>query len=74
MHDPDRVKRGAVHVGALGTQGVPKGDRLNVVDTDGYPCRVRMRLLLPYLIVADNGACGGMNVSFSGVYRRQKAL
>jgi hypothetical protein len=23
----------------------------------------------PYLVVADNGRCGGMNVSFTGVYR-----
>lgn len=33
-------------------------------------CRVRMRLLGPYLIVEDNGACGGVNVTFSAVYRK----
>jgi len=70
MHDPGRVKRGAVNIGELEEEGVPKGDRLDVGATDQYACRVRMRLLPPYLIVADNNKCGGMNVSFSGVYRR----
>ena len=72
-HDPDRIKRGAVNVGSLEEEGVPKGDRLDVGGTDQYDCRVRMRLLPPYLIVADNHKCGGANVSFSGVYRRPSA-
>lgn len=33
-------------------------------------CAVRMRQLGPYVAVLDNGACGGLNVSFNGVYRR----
>lgn len=34
-------------------------------------CAVRMRQLGPYIAVIDNGACGGLNVSFTGLYRRQ---
>lgn len=34
-------------------------------------CRIRMRLMAPYLLVADNTRCGAANVSFTGVYRRQ---
>lgn len=33
-------------------------------------CRVALRLLGPYLLAKDNNLCGGMNVSFSGVYGR----
>ncbi len=71
-HDPERVKNGGINMGALEYEGVPEGDRLNVGEPGQYDCRVRMRLLPPYLIVADNGKCGGANVSFSGVYRRPK--
>ena len=33
-------------------------------------CTVTLRLLGPYLVASDNGGCGGMNVHFTGVYRR----
>lgn len=33
-------------------------------------CRVELWLRLPYLVVIDQGRCGGLNVSFSGVYRK----
>ncbi|HEY8574011.1 hypothetical protein [Phenylobacterium sp.] len=33
-------------------------------------CRARLRLIGPYLVVADNGGCGGAWVSFGGVYKR----
>ena len=32
-------------------------------------CKVSVRRLGDYLVVADNGGCGGMGVSFSGMYR-----
>ena len=34
-------------------------------------CAVRMAQLGPYLAVIDNDACGGVNVSFTGLYARQ---
>jgi hypothetical protein len=34
-------------------------------------CVLRLRLLGPYLLVADNALCGGLGVTFAGVYRRQ---
>jgi len=33
-------------------------------------CRVEMWLRLPYLVIVDQGRCGGLNVTFSGVYRK----
>lgn len=34
-------------------------------------CAIRMRQLGPYLAVIDNDACGGVNVSFTGLYRKE---
>lgn len=39
-------------------------------DKSEYACKVRIDLVWKYLIVSDNNNCGGMNVSFSGVYRK----
>lgn len=81
--DPGRVERGAVNVGALDVVAPAGDDEIaftvdwdNVVHDHGYGepedgfCRVRMHREGPYLVVSDNYRCGGMNVTFSGVYRR----
>ena len=68
-HDPDRVKRGAVNLGAFGGESAPVNGRVDLAADDDV-CHVKMRLIGPYLAVVDNGQCGGMNVSFSGVYRK----
>lgn len=39
-------------------------------DADEYACKVTLRLVDKFLIVADNLNCGGVNVSFSGVYKK----
>lgn len=36
---------------------------------DSDPCKVSVRLVGDYLVAKDNGGCGGMGVSFSGIYR-----
>lgn len=62
---------GAVHTGELTGRVRPRGDLITIGDDAGdYSCNARLRRLGPYLLVADNGACGGMNVSFTGVYRK----
>ena len=38
---------------------------------DASDCKVWLRRVGPWLIVDDNLACGGLNVSFRGLYRRQ---
>jgi hypothetical protein len=35
-------------------------------------CRARLRLFGPYLAIEDNTGCGGMNVTFTGVYTRRR--
>jgi hypothetical protein len=83
--DPARVARGAVNMGQIGGTVTPAngkaafsaGDNGDAAPYDAHPgddtvCRVRLWRLGPYLVAADNLACGGMNVTFTGVYGREK--
>jgi len=61
-----------VHVGEIDGRYEPKNGVINYSDGDDeYDCKMTMRLLGSYLIVADNLKCGGVNVTFSGIYRRK---
>ena len=40
----------------------------------GGECKVWMRRLGPYLVASDNLSCGGMNISFTGVYTKSGAM
>ena len=54
--------------GDFAISGEPKnGVVTGTGDENG--CKISVRLLGDYLVAADNGACGGMGVSFSGMYR-----
>jgi hypothetical protein len=57
-----------VHVGEIGSIVRPAAGEVHIEDDT---CRVTMRLVGPYLVVGDNGQCGGVNVAFDGVYRRK---
>lgn len=60
-----------VHVGELNGRFQYKDFVLNYSDgADENDCKARLNLLGGYLIVSDNMKCGGLNVSFSGIYRR----
>jgi hypothetical protein len=64
---------GNVHVGELDGRYKPQNGWIEYSDgNDEFDCRVRLRLLGGYLIVADNLKCGGVNVTFSGIYRRKR--
>jgi len=67
-HDPDRVRIGGINTGEFAGEAAITRDHALFADDD---CRVSVRLIGPYLVAADNLQCGGLNVSFSGVYRRQ---
>ena len=81
LGDPERVKRGGVNMGEISGTVAPTGDgasfamgenaTLPVTKGDAYDCKVWLRRLGPWLVVEDNLACGGMNVTFRGIYRRQ---
>jgi hypothetical protein len=81
--DPDRVKRGAVNTGEIEGDVTPAGDHLSfaiAVDDgailpvdkgDELSCKVWMQRIGPWLIVNDNGNCGGHKVTFGGFYTRR---
>jgi hypothetical protein len=58
-----------LHVGEVDSTGMPD-DKQFMRLTDGI-CEIRLYLVSRYLVVADNNECGGMNVSFSGVYLKK---
>ncbi|MDO9443648.1 MAG: hypothetical protein Q7T73_22430 [Beijerinckiaceae bacterium] len=78
--DPDRVRRGAVNIGTL--EGPARLTRDVVAIGENYDgskpaagmdraeCFARLHLLGRYAVVEDNLGCGGMNVSFTGLYLR----
>ncbi|WP_244476633.1 hypothetical protein [Methylobacterium sp. Leaf469] len=81
MGDPERMRRGGVHTGEIEGEVTPAGDAARfamgeggsvpVETADAYTCKVWLRRLGPWLVVDDNLACGGANVTFRGVYRRR---
>ncbi len=82
--DRGRVARGAVNTGDFSFTLKPDSNKVDVSLTpaaggdvpvpgdkgDPADCAIAMMALGPYLVVEDNGNCGGANVSFTGVYRR----
>jgi hypothetical protein len=80
--DRQRVKMGAIHTGELDGSGKPRGQLLAVgydPDRTSFPppedaapdiCAAQLHLHGRYLLVEDNNRCGGLNVSFSGLYIR----
>lgn len=70
--DAASIARGDINLGDFEGDVIPKGDwiRYRGDPSDDDPCRVDMKLLGPYLSVVDNSRCGGLNVSFTGIYRR----
>jgi hypothetical protein len=80
--DPQRVKRGAINTGELDASGKPRGRVLAIgydPDRSSFPpadaaapdvCAAQLELYGRYLTVEDNGRCGGLNVSFTGLYVR----
>ena len=62
-----------VHVGEIDGRYEPLDGVINYSDGDDeYDCKITMRRIGNYLVVADNLKCGGLNVTFSGVYMRKK--
>lgn len=59
-----------VHVGELGFLGLPEGRRLQHSEDDEYDCAAELIRVGAFMVARDNGRCGGLNVSFSGVYSR----
>lgn len=62
-----------VHIGELDGAFSYKAGVLEYSDGDSqYDCKATLRLVDMFLVVRDNMNCGGANVTFSGVYRRNR--
>jgi hypothetical protein len=62
-----------VHVGEIDGRYAPENGVIKYSDgEDEYDCKMTMRLVGRYLVVSDNLKCGGVNVTFSGVYTKRK--
>jgi hypothetical protein len=69
--DPARVASGGVNIGSLEGFVTPAAGQADYADgATADDCHVRFWRRGPYLVAADNGNCGGHNVTFTGVYRR----
>ncbi|HXZ22393.1 MAG TPA: hypothetical protein VEH78_06480 [Pseudolabrys sp.] len=63
------------HNGVFEAHVTPQGDTLAFEDDAnnyGSGCQVRMQRIGPWLLIEDNGGCGGAAVTFTGLYRRTK--
>jgi len=65
---------GDTHNGAFQARIKPDAATLAFADEGSYGegCRVRMQRVGAWLVVEDNGGCGGAGVGFTGLYRRGK--
>lgn len=78
QNDPWRVTHGGVNLGDFQGRIVVQNDGAALVEGDAesepFNCKVKFHKLGLFLIVADNGQCGGHSVTFSGVYRASAGL
>ena len=59
------------HTGDFAGDVTPKDDMLDFDDGDDS-CHVQMQRIGTWLLVGDNGGCGGAGVTFQGLYRRTR--
>lgn len=62
--------------GAFQAHVKPRGDTMAFEDDGGGSdyatgCKVRMQRIGPWLLIEDDGSCGGAAVTFTGLYRRE---
>ena len=70
-HPPPKLRPGGPNVGDMSGTAAPNGNTVVFGDNDPAECKVTLTLLPPFLLAIDNKNCGGMNVSFTGVYRKR---
>jgi hypothetical protein len=63
-----------IHFGDLDHKATPAGNvlKLGEDEREEYACKATLRRVGRYLIASDNMNCGGVNVTFTGVYRKVK--
>jgi hypothetical protein len=59
------------HLGSINAIGVPSGNSLSLGANELGKCYVELLRIRELLVAVDNGGCGGMNVTFAGIYVRK---
>jgi hypothetical protein len=62
------------HNGSFEAHVKPQGDTIAFEDDGrnyGSGCKVRMQRIGPWLLIEDDGGCGGAAVTFTGLYHRE---
>lgn len=75
LNDPSpdaqqQIARGGVNTGSIDAATPWQVGQTNAHFKDAQQCELKVRTLGPYLLATDNGQCGGINVTFEGIYRR----
>lgn len=70
-HPAAKDRPGGPNLGDMAGTAAPAGNTVVFSGNSSDECRVALTLLPPFLLAADNRNCGGMNVSFTGVYRKR---
>ena len=71
---PPEERPGGPNLGSIEAVAEPSGREAHFAEgSDDDSCHLRAVLLGRFLLVTDNSHCGGMNVRFDGVYRREQA-
>lgn len=60
---------GVTKTGSFIEKGVPDGEYLSLKSA-GYDCEVSLQLIRDYMVVEES-RCGGLNISFDGIYHRK---
>jgi Protein of unknown function (DUF3298)/Deacetylase PdaC len=60
-----------IHIGEIDFSGTPISSKMSLGEQGEFECRVKMQRTGKFLVVSDNLNCGGVNVTFNGVYRRK---
>lgn len=69
MNPSPRDRPFGPNIGEMSGTATPQGNTVVFAEPDPAECRVELTLIPPFLLARDNRACGGNNVSFTGVYR-----
>jgi hypothetical protein len=83
-NNPERVARGGINTSEVEGTAALTGDQIAfAIGNDGITlpyeaapqssCAIRMRRIGPWLLVDDNDDCGGMNVTFDGIYTKARS-
>jgi hypothetical protein len=71
--NPEVAKKGEFNFGTFDAVAIPNGNEVQFEqgDSPADTCVVSAKKIGKFLVVQDNGKCGGLNVRFDGLYRQK---